>query len=247
MADSSFVDAPHGDPSSNALSNVPGDQPGDPPGDPPDDPPAQSDDSGSESSSPSTDCQPVTEISKDNGDVILILPRARLRVSSVIQSSASPVFTALFGPNFSEGQAMRSPQNPKEISLPDDDTEAMDRLCRMVHNQGDPLESGLEESPAARISYLLLQLVTLADKYCCMHAIRTSAKFQLSCLAAPSVAMSLGQDATLELIAVSYLLSSSRYFTHFTRFLVLDSTCRFDYLAKQPAMGILPISILCKL
>jgi len=71
------------------------------------------------------------------GDVILVLQQTRLRVSSAILSSASPVFKTMFGPNFLEGQGQRSAGDPREVTLHDDDLCAMTRLCRLLHHQPD--------------------------------------------------------------------------------------------------------------
>jgi hypothetical protein len=71
------------------------------------------------------------------GDVIFVLQQTRLRVSSVILASASPVFKTMFGPNFAEGQGQRSAADPREVTLHDDDLCAMTRLCRLLHHQPD--------------------------------------------------------------------------------------------------------------
>jgi len=44
----------------------------------------------------------TVDIATADGDILLVLGETRLRVSSVILSSASPVFKAMLGPNFSE-------------------------------------------------------------------------------------------------------------------------------------------------
>lgn len=71
------------------------------------------------------------------GDVIFVLQQTRLRVSSVILASASPVFKVMFGPNFAEGQGHRTAGEPREVPLHDDDLCAMTRLCRLLHHQPD--------------------------------------------------------------------------------------------------------------
>jgi hypothetical protein len=71
------------------------------------------------------------------GDVIFVLQQTRLRVSSVILASASPVFKAMFGPSFAEGQGHRTAEEPREVPLHDDDLGAMIRLCRLLHHQPD--------------------------------------------------------------------------------------------------------------
>jgi len=72
----------------------------------------------------------------DRGDVILLVgvpPRAKIRVFSLILTAASPIFAAMLGPHFREGQGERSAESPKGIALPDDDPTAMTAMCRLLH------------------------------------------------------------------------------------------------------------------
>lgn len=190
--------------------------------------------------------QQLVDIASDDGDVILILEFARLRVCSPILCSASAVFKAMLGPHFSEGQATRSPQNPKEISLPEDDTFAMKRLCRLIHHQSDPLESALEEAPAAEVADWLYNLIAVADKYCCLEAIEGVVKYELSCFATPSVSMALAECDLIKLIATAFIFDSNRYFAYFTRCLALDGIMLYSNLANDPPLQRLPASLLRK-
>jgi hypothetical protein len=65
------------------------------------------------------DC--VTDILPD-GDVVLVVggDNIRLRVYSQCLRSASQVFAAMFGPNWSDGQRL-SRESPTEVPLPEDD------------------------------------------------------------------------------------------------------------------------------
>ena len=66
------------------------------------------------------------------GDVILVLGDVGLQVSSKVLSVASPVFKAMFGPHFAEGQGQASSMKPRRIKLHDDDVEAMKVLCKYI-------------------------------------------------------------------------------------------------------------------
>ncbi|GIZ45836.1 hypothetical protein CKM354_000898700 [Cercospora kikuchii] len=78
------------------------------------------------------------------GDVILVVGELddQFQVSSAVLSKASPVFQAMLGPNFREGQQLRSNGNtePVEIPLPDDDPKAMTLMCRLLHCRDAPAE-----------------------------------------------------------------------------------------------------------
>jgi hypothetical protein len=71
------------------------------------------------------------------GDVVFNLKLTRLRVSSAILASASPVFKVMLGPVFLEGQDFRSAQYPKQIPL-EHDSAAIMRLCFLLHHKCDP-------------------------------------------------------------------------------------------------------------
>lgn len=248
MADSPSVNSPPAvndrpvDLLSASLGNLFGGQSGDTPAQP-GAPTAESDDTSSESSSSSSaESQADVEIAKDNGDVILVLSTARLRVSSVILASASPVFKAMLGPNFSEGQDARSVQNPKDISLPDDDAAAMTRLCYLIHHQHD---SQAEESPESGAKSLFA-LAMATDKYACTTALNITGHFLLSNFSTPAITSILTAGALLNLSAAANLFDNRRYFNYFTRCLALDTTERYSSLAKHPALAMLSPSILSK-
>ncbi|PPJ51474.1 hypothetical protein CBER1_09234 [Cercospora berteroae] len=111
-----------------------------------------------------------------DGDVVLVVapPRKhhlrKIRVSASTLSAVSPVFKALFGPHFSEGQQPRDATDPVEIQLPDDNYGAIDHLCRMAHLVYINLSIGVSEA-------FLLELAVAVDKYCC------AASLELQCSA----------------------------------------------------------------
>jgi hypothetical protein len=73
-----------------------------------------------------------------DGDVILIIgvEKLRLRVDSQSLRSASKVFSAMFGPDWREGKRT-SAENLTDIELPEDDTNAMLRVCYILHDRED--------------------------------------------------------------------------------------------------------------
>ena len=68
------------------------------------------------------------------GDVILMLDGCELQVSSKILSLASPVFKAMFGPRFAEGQGCASTKESRRVKLSEDDAEAMSILCEFIQH-----------------------------------------------------------------------------------------------------------------
>lgn len=114
----------------------------------------------------------------DDGDVILVAgcdisiinqQRTAIRVPSRALSNVSPVFKALFGPHFREGQQPRSIGNPLKIKLPDDESLPMLQLCRLAHHQCEnPSVDCLVGHPAITAAGLG-NLATVLDKYGCVE------------------------------------------------------------------------------
>lgn len=89
------------------------------------------------------------------GDIILICGEAELQVSSKVLSLASPVFKALFSPNFAEGQPTSN--KGSRIHLHDDDAESMRFMCAVLHHKCTSANRiGLER---------LERLAVVTDKY----------------------------------------------------------------------------------
>ena len=113
----------------------------------------------------------------DRGDVILLVgvpPRAKIRVFSPILTAASPVFAAMLGPHFREGQGERSAESPKGIALPDDDPTAMTAMCRLLHFLTP--QDFMDDPRPKRIFSLALAI----DKYACRDALHLQSRGLLS-------------------------------------------------------------------
>jgi hypothetical protein len=181
-----------------------------------------------------------------NGDVILTLRLTRLRVSSAVLSTASPVFRAMFGPDFLVGQNVHSPKNPKEIPLPEDDSHGMMRLCYLLHHQRDPNDSSPMNVSSIQGAKEFLTMARLADKYGCTHSVNMVSAEPLSYFENPS-AINAGPsiEALLHLIAATYILDDRRQFARFTGYLVLYYEKPYSGL-KQPVLALLPSLFLRK-
>ncbi|GAE00227.1 predicted protein [Paecilomyces variotii No. 5] len=103
------------------------------------------------------------------GDVILaaggnsMSPR-RFLISSKVLSLASPVFAALFGPQFLEGSRMAE-HGPITILLDEDDAKTMEIMLRILHHQ---TPSKIENLTTKEMATLAI----LSDKYDCAGVIR---------------------------------------------------------------------------
>jgi len=105
-----------------------------------------------------SEANPIIPISP-NGNVVLVVgPKAvRLRVHSLLLQSASKVFNAMFGPNWSEGQGL-SEESRRSICLEEDDPEALRIICCVIHHRNDVVSLTL---PPKQV----LQIAIAADKY----------------------------------------------------------------------------------
>lgn len=186
------------------------------------------------------------DITTTDGDILLVIGETRLRVSSVILSSASPVFKAMLGPKFLEGQGDRSAQDPKEIALYDDDVAAMVRLCRLLHHQEDMPTAPQDKASLAAGAEQLLALTILADKYGCIGSIRPSGGYMLFNAASMPICLDTTMQTYLCLIAAAYMLEDSRHFALFTRRMVLDTPRPCSIVAYCTHLTVLPNALLRK-
>ena len=99
-----------------------------------------------------------------DGDIILVLKSTKILASSTALSKASPVFRAMLGPNFSEGQLV-SKDKPGIIELEDDDVPAMIVLCNIIHRCIDRFPNFAEIKHYRSYSAIVGDLVLLSDKY----------------------------------------------------------------------------------
>jgi hypothetical protein len=177
----------------------------------------------------------VTDVAAE-GDVILTLQHSRLRVSSVILASASPVFKVMMGPAFLEGRDFRSAQYPKEIPLEDDST-AMTRLCFMLHHRRYPKCSPPQDIPLVDGAEGLFALAVVADKYSCTDAVGMATG---NLLAYNLISTGMPIGALLYLIGTTYILEDDRQFALFTRHLIMDHVTTLSKAAVHSAIDVLP-------
>ncbi|KAK5128363.1 hypothetical protein LTR85_003031 [Meristemomyces frigidus] len=164
-----------------------------------------------------------------DGDIILAVANTlELRVSSRILTLTSPVFKAMLGPHFAEGQALRNAtkETPKTISLPDDNAADMQLLCFVLH----PTNINVPEAVSVGHVRAFAELV---DKYGCAGAVKYTTSVWLSVLEEERDNLLVLQYPE-ELLPASYYLDNPRYFSRFTNILARRSEeCKDDFLPKR--------------
>ncbi|KAK3652910.1 hypothetical protein LTR56_004858 [Elasticomyces elasticus] len=193
--------------------------------------------------------EPAERVYAENGDLVLVLQDGvRLRVSATVLSLVSPVFKAMLGPNFLEGQAPRTAENPKEIQLPDDSADAMILLARFTHGaaSGRAFENPMLPSFPTR----LLELGVVADKYDCIAAVTMAAEALMLRHAAQITFESSATiskhiiDGSAKFAAAAFLLRMDKLFAFFTRRLVLDAVHSFGEIFEMQVQGLVPPSVI---
>jgi hypothetical protein len=82
----------------------------------------------------------------------------------MILAHASPVFKALLGPHFREGNTFAA-SSSVEIPLPDDDPDVMEAICLVLHMRNEDVSSYTTKNE-------LITLVNHCDKYNILAAMR---------------------------------------------------------------------------
>ncbi|KAL9118396.1 MAG: hypothetical protein Q9187_005057, partial [Circinaria calcarea] len=141
------------------------------------------------------------------GDVLLQLKDIELRVSSKILTLSSKVWKAMFSLNFIEGSVPPLDNELRHIPLPEDDPEAMEALCNLLHHQSQSVSTN-------RIDVFLERLAITADKYDCAPSLRY---WSGHCL---SQRIGKKKPNQAQLLSVTYLLNNAVGFRRLTRHMV---------------------------
>jgi hypothetical protein len=156
--------------------------------------------------------EPLTTILCNTGDVLLIAdddsrPPLRMQVSSVLLSTASKVFRALFNGAFAEGEAVRNAAGiPVEIRVSDAPCDLL-LLCQLLHFQGD-----LDKVRHQRF----LDLALIIDKYDCAQALRHAIISKFATLELGG----LEQAEHVCYLAAAWVLNQPKYFRDLSREIV---------------------------
>jgi hypothetical protein len=177
----------------------------------------------------------------EDGDILLLLADgSRIRAYSTVLSLASPVFKAMLGPHFKEGQERGSALSPKEISLPDDDPCSMKEIAYLLHFQTFDGSQPNDQTLAQAI----LRIAMLADKYGCTDAMHMLSHGLLSRFLTQRSTKSLDLVRMYDLVAAAYLFNRPELFELFTRRIMLDNCAPFASILTSKSGMMLPTSVL---
>ncbi len=168
------------------------------------------------------------------GDTILVVGdrKNELRVHSLCMRTASKVFDAMFGPNFSEGR----PSNgdlPKEIPMPDDKAAAIATICNVIHHRNALLPDVLEP-------WKLAEIALAADKYDCVLVLKYVMIQRLD-FKEPFPNLGLGS-----LLVAAYVFNNSNAFRRVTQELITSYSHSYHSLINIKYGEMIPSSICCK-
>ncbi|KAF8426725.1 hypothetical protein EV426DRAFT_560114 [Tirmania nivea] len=158
------------------------------------------------------------------GDVLLILSSpsgiARFRVNSNILCIASPVFRAMLGAKsqFKERaslSARTSTSEPLELSLPDDDPNALGVILRVIHLQHDWVPPSLDEKQ-------LYAVAVICDKYDMRQSLEVWLTKWISTLVEPPAAPISGD----KWLFIAHAFARKDLYSRLTKDLILE--CRVD-------------------
>lgn len=156
--------------------------------------------------------EPLTTVLCDAGDVLLVAdddsrPPQRIQVSSVLLSTASKVFRALFNSAFAEGEALRNAaESGVEIHVSDAPSDLL-LLCQLLHFQGD-----LDDIRHERF----LDLALIIDKYDCAKALRHVIISKFATLELTGIE----QAEHVSYLAAAWVLDQPKYFRDLSKEIV---------------------------
>ena len=162
------------------------------------------------------------------GDLMLLVgpDKGLIRTSSKVLSLASPVFARMLGTHFAEGQSLlekgsleNSAVSPTEVTLPDDDPEAMILFCDTIHYKK-------HATPDIALS-LLAKMASVSDKYDASLALSSSSEVWLSKYQGSKE----GEGCFGRMLWISYALGNHRAFSRISREMI--RACDHDELAGQ--------------
>ena len=136
----------------------------------------------------------------------------RLQVSSFMLRAASKTFNVMFGPDFQEGREL-SFTRPKDVMLPDDDPEAIELICRIVHLHNDELPETLKPDQ-------ILSFARLVDKYELHRTVYLAAD---RWLVAPKVLLDESIKELGKMMLAADLMNHERGFGRITKAMVYDT------------------------
>jgi hypothetical protein len=137
----------------------------------------------------------------------------------------------MFGPNRSEGRRL-STQLPEEVSVPEDDADAMQIICCVLHHRNDLVS----ETITAK---MILRIAVEVDKY----DLKTALKYTSLDWLKPQIKFKMKE--TGRLLAAAYLFDNTNAFAAHTKSLILNCNELYLNLVKDKLISqVLPSEIL---
>ncbi|KAH5617660.1 hypothetical protein HBI23_251470 [Parastagonospora nodorum] len=183
---------------------------------------------------PSNDNQEMLVDIIPDGDCILVVgpDMTKLRVHSLFLTAASKPFSAMFTPNWKEGDALFSQSEPMEILLPEDNATSMRLICAIIHHQNQDVPDNL----SARN---ILGVAVAADKYDCVLALR---------FASENWFHGRNEEAgdQVVLAAAAYLLQNGKAFREITKTMILTHNGPYHKLCSAEVESVMDWKVFCE-
>jgi len=167
-----------------------------------------------------------------DGDLVLLCEGTEFEVSSRTLEDASPMFAAMFKPNFMEGHKLHNAVEGAlpVMLLPEDSAMSIRALCTAIHHSHtETLDLDI---------YFVLAFAVTVDKYQCAQSIADTTSKLLENLNPEDEP----SDVTAGMIHAAYLLDSATHFQRFTHHFVrneplphyeeVDLVCSEDVRSK---------------
>lgn len=177
------------------------------------------------------------KIADPDGDVILVIGEkspVSICASSKVLGLASPVFKAMFSPNFWEGTNLSS-SNPRRISLPEDDPTAVEYLCFVLHFRCQ------DDKTISREEFE--EVAVLCEKYDCIHAVSYWSKSWLNHFALEQFHLDPKEHyrRMLGQICTSYLYDNHEAFWESSKHLLMAGLPNDDAFVREVNRDLKPI------
>ncbi|KAF4877740.1 hypothetical protein CGCSCA1_v003160 [Colletotrichum siamense] len=169
-----------------------------------------------------------------NGEVILLVgPDSHpIRVHALILADASPVFKCLLKPTsstYTEPAAVlfATPDSPAHVTLPEDDPQAIETICRVLHSRIDDVVCDLADDE-------VLMVAMAADKYDCTAAMGLAVRHWLRADKLEAI-KNAARDGCIgfrrgDMLLAAYWFKCEPVFEELTRLLVVSTVGGFEGL-----------------
>ncbi|KJY02088.1 hypothetical protein TI39_contig260g00003 [Zymoseptoria brevis] len=171
----------------------------------------------------------------DDGDLLINCcdkSGGKFLVSTAVIKRASPVFKAMLGLRFREGQLKTL---PLEVECPEDHWAGMRLMLQLLHNCASCVDG---EMPTFAALECFAFMAILADKYQCIEPLSLQVDGVLSNASSLRLTDRNNFNKLYCLAVAAYVLKKPKHFYVFTKRLVLEQTKQFHNLHERFVPGI---------